>query len=137
MEKSFLCNYEDTVVETTKGKILGYETNGIRVFKGIPYARARRFHPPEQMEPWNDVLDATSFGCVCPLLEMPKPNGELYVPHRYWVMDEDCLNLNLWTPGCDETKRPVLVWLHGGAYEPGSAIEHIAYEGENRGNAAA
>lgn len=131
MEKDFLCDFQNTVVGTDKGPILGYVTKGIHVFKGIPYATARRFHQPEPMKPWNDVLDATSFGFVCPLLETPRPNGELYVPHRYWPMDEDCLNLNLWTPGCDGEKRPVLVWLHGGGYESGSAIEHIAYEGEN------
>ena len=131
MKKDFLCDFRHTVVQTAKGKILGYETRGIRVFKGIPYATARRFHPPVPIEPWEDVLDATSFGFVCPLLDNPKPNGELFVPHRYWPMDEDCLNLNLWTPACDGEKRPVLVWLHGGAYESGSAIEHIAYEGEN------
>lgn len=76
-------------------------------------------------------LVQTSFGYVCPLLEMPKPTGEVFVPHRYWVMDEDCLNLNIWTPSCDEKKRPVLVWFHGGGFEAGSSIEHIAYEGEN------
>jgi para-nitrobenzyl esterase len=55
------------------------------------------------------------------------PRGELYVPHRYWPMDEDCLNLNVWTPGTDGGKRPVMVWLHGGGYAAGSAIEQIAY----------
>ncbi|MBQ8973096.1 MAG: carboxylesterase/lipase family protein [Clostridia bacterium] len=131
MERTFLCNNPQTVVETTRGKILGYVTDGIHVFKGIPYATAKRFRQPEPVAPWQDVLDATSFGFVCPLLETPRPNGELFVPHRYWPMDEDCLNLNVWTPACDHGKRPVLVWLHGGAYESGSAIEHIAYEGEN------
>lgn len=131
MEQKFQCAYDQTVIETTRGKILGYVTDGIHVFKGIPYAKAKRFHQPAEPEPWEDVLDTTSFGYVCPLLETPRPNGELYVPHRYWPMDEDCLNLNLWTPGCDGKKRPVLVWLHGGGYESGSAIEHIAYEGEN------
>ena len=53
------------------------------------------------------------------------------VPHRYWLMDEHCQNLNIWTPGLDDQKRPVLVWLHGGGFESGSAIEHLAYEGEN------
>ena len=119
------------VVETTRGKVRGYVTNDIFVFKGIPYARAKRFHAPEPTEGWTDVFDASSFGFVCPQLSLPRPNGELYVPHRYWPMDEDCLNLNLWTPGCDDARRPVLVWLHGGGYESGSAIEHIAYEGEN------
>ena len=60
-----------------------------------------------------------------------RPGGELYVSHRYWPMDEDCLNLNVWTPGLDDQKRPVLVWLHGGGYEAGSSIEQIAYDGAN------
>ena len=46
-------------------------------------------------------------------------------------MDEHCQNLNVWTPGTDGAKRPVLVWLHGGGYSAGSAIEQAAYEGEN------
>ena len=98
---------------------------------GIPYAKARRFHAPEPVEPWEGTFQATSFGYVCPLLELPKPEGELLVPHRYWVMNEDCLNLNIWTPGLDGKRRPVMVWLHGGGFFAGSAIEHIAYEGEN------
>lgn len=80
---------------------------------------------------WDGVLDATSYGYVCPLLEMPKPNGEMLVPHRYWLMDEACQNLNIWTPALDDAHRPVLVWLHGGGYFAGSSIEQIAYEGEN------
>lgn len=131
MQHTFFYNAETALVETTQGKVRGYVYDGLTIFKGIPYAKAKRFHAPEPVEPWEGILDATSFGYVCPLLEMPKPNGELLVPHRYWVMDEDCQNLNIWTPGCDEKKRPVMVWLHGGGYESGSAIEHIAYEGEN------
>lgn len=122
---------ENTIVATDKGKIKGYGHRGLLIFKGIPYAKARRFHAPEQVEAWEGVLDATSYGYVCPLLDMGKPMGEVMVPHRYWVMDEDCQNLNIWTPGCDGGKRPVMVWLHGGGFEAGSSIEQIAYEGEN------
>lgn len=122
---------ENTVVETDKGKVKGYVYDGLAIFKGIPYAKARRFHAPEPADAWEGVLDATSYGYVCPLLEMGKPDGELMVPHRYWVMDENCQNLNIWTPGCDGAARPVMVWLHGGGFEAGSAIEQIAYEGEN------
>ena len=100
-------------------------------FKGIPYAKARRFHAPEPVERWDGILEATSYGYVCPLLELPKPYGELNIPHRYWIMNEECQNLNVWTPACDGEKRPVMVWLHGGGFEAGSAIENIAYEGEN------
>lgn len=131
MQHSFIYNAETAVVETKQGKVRGYVYDGLTIFKGIPYAKAARFHAPKPVGPWEGVLDATSYGYVCPLLEMPKPNGELLVPHRYWVMDEDCQNLNVWTLGCDAKKRPVMVWLHGGGYEAGSAIEHIAYEGEN------
>ena len=131
MEKEFVFKKGSVVVETNKGKVRGYAYNGVSVFKGIPYAKAKRFNAPEPLEAWEGELDATSFGYVCPLLDMPKPAGEVFVPHRYWVMDEDCLNLNIWTPSCDEKKRPVLVWFHGGGFEAGSSIEHIAYEGEN------
>lgn len=131
MKPVFGYHSNTAIVSTGKGKIRGYEHKGIQIFKGIPYAKAKRFHAPEPVEPWEGVLDATSYGYVCPLLEMPKPNGELLVPHRYWLMSEDCQNLNVWTPACDDVKRPVLVWLHGGAFEAGSAIEQVAYEGEN------
>lgn len=131
MQKLFCYQPDAALVTTTRGKVRGYIQKNISIFKGIPYAKARRFHAPEPVEPWEDVLDVTSYGYVCPLLELGKPNGELLVPHRYWVMNEDCLNLNIWTPECDGEKRPVLVWLHGGGFESGSAIEHQAYEGEN------
>ena len=116
-------------IKTPLGEIQGYMHDGLKIFKGIPYARAARFHAPEPAAPWSGVLDACSYGWVCPLLTNDPPRGELYVPHRYWPMDEDCLNLNIWTPAADGGKRPVLVWLHGGGYSAGSAIEQSAYDG--------
>ena len=131
MDLRFRCGGGAAVAETSSGRVRGYEFGGLSVFKGIPYARARRFRAPEPVEKWDGVLDATSYGFVCPLLTNDRPGGELFVPHRFWPMDEDCLNLNLWTPGLDGGARPVLVWLHGGGYTSGSAIEHIAYDGAN------
>lgn len=131
MEGRFIYGGEAAVVPTAQGKLRGYEYNGITIFKGVPYAQAERFHAPEPVTPWKGILDATSYGYVCPLLEIGRPNGELMVPHRYWPMNEHCQNLNIWTPACDGEKRPVLVWLHGGGFEAGSAIEQVAYEGEN------
>ena len=118
-------------VHTLQGDLRGYMHDGLFIFKGIPYARAARFHAPEPVPAWQGVLDACSYGFVCPLLTNDQPRGELYVHHRFWPMDENCQNLNIWTPGLDGGKRPVLVWLHGGGYRAGSAIEHLAYDGAN------
>lgn len=131
MEHLFTYHADKALVQTKQGTVRGYCYDGISIFKGIPYARAERFHAPEPVKSWEGILDATSYGCVCPLLDLGKPHGELLVPHRYWVMDENCQNLNVWTPECDDKKRPVLVWLHGGGFRDGSAIEQVAYEGEN------
>lgn len=132
MDHVFICDAKTAVVETDKGTVKGYVYDGITMFKGIPYAKAERFHAPEPVEHWEGILDVTNYGFVCPLLDATmKPNGEIAVPHRFWVMNENCQNLNVWTPACDGKKRPVMVWLHGGGFEAGSAIEQIAYEGEN------
>lgn len=131
MEHIFLYKDGETEVQTTQGWVRGYRYDGISIFKGIPYAQARRFHKPEEKENWNGVLDATSYGYVCPLMNRTKPSGELYIPHRYWIENEDCLNLNIWTPMCDEKKRPVIVWIHGGGFSEGSSIEMEAYDGKN------
>ena len=130
MDHTFRRDGATALVETTLGKIRGYAHDGLMVFKGIPYATAARFHAPEPLDPWAGVRDAANYGFTCPLMTNDRPTGELYVPHRFWPMDEDCLNLNLWTPGLDGAKRPVLVWLHGGGYFAGSSIEQVAYDGQ-------
>lgn len=130
MAVTFRYDSSTAVVGTTRGTVRGYELGGLSIFKGIPYAKAKRFHRPEPYR-WEGVLDATSYGFTCPLMDMGVPNGEIMVPHRYWIMNEDCQNLNIWTPGLDDKKRPVMVWLHGGGYFAGSSIEQWAYEGEN------
>ena len=128
---SFRSDSKTALVSTTGGTVRGYEYNGLSIFKGIPYAKARRFHSPEPADRFDGVFDAASYGYVCPLMTNDRPGGELYVPHRFWPMDEDCLNLNIWTPGLDDRARPVLVWLHGGGFEAGSSIEQAAYDGAN------
>lgn len=131
MKHYFSRGPEDALVATTKGTVRGYCYDGLLIFKGIPYAKAKRFHAPEPMEPWEGILDAGSYGMVCPLMTNERPKGELLVPHRYWPMDENCQNLNIWTPATDDGKRPVLVWLHGGGFYAGSSIEQVAYDGAN------
>ena len=129
--KSFRYDKDFAVVDTTAGKIRGFEHDGILTFRGVKYATAKRFHAPEPLPYQKGVADATSYGYVCPLLKQDEPKGELFVPHRFWPQDEDCLNLNVWTPALDGKKRPVLFWLHGGGYFAGSSIEQIAYDGHN------
>lgn len=131
MEKKFICDDRSTVAETNKGKLRGYFYDGVFCFKGIEYASARRFRQPEETEGWSGIRDATSYGYVCPLMSPERPSGEALVPHVYWPQNERCQNLNLWTPGLDGKARAVVVWLHGGGFESGSAIEQIAYDGEN------
>lgn len=131
MAHHFSANPGTAVVSTTRGKVRGFCYDGLSIFRGIPYAEARRFHAPRELAPWEGVLECTTYGYVCPLLKMDPPKGELLIPHRYWPTDENCQNLNVWTPACDDARRPVLFWMHGGGYAAGSSIEQLAYEGEN------
>lgn len=130
MMKTF--RYDDVpVLETTSGKLKGYFYDGQYIFKGVPYAQAGRFQVPSPSR-WEGVKDATSYGFVCPLMAQDTPSAELLVPHRYWPMDEHCQNLNIWTQALEPgVKKPVIVWLHGGGYSAGSAIEQAAYDGAN------
>jgi para-nitrobenzyl esterase len=107
----------DPVVGTRYGSIRGGDSDGIAAFLGIPYAapptHSRRFSPPVEPEPWSGVRDARSVGPIA-----PQPESLLggYVPGDPRVQDEECLSLNVYTPRCDDARRPVLVFIHGGAF---------------------
>jgi para-nitrobenzyl esterase len=106
-----------TIVETTTGSVQGREKDGILDFRGIPYAAPPvgelRFRPPQPAEPWAGVRDATQFG---PMAPQNQGAMEALFNAPPQAMDEDCLTLNIWTPACDDGKRPVMVWIHGGAF---------------------
>jgi len=132
MAKQFVCSTTEPIVQTKSGKIRGFILDGTYTFHGIKYADAKRFQPPKQVEPWEGVKDAHSYGANCPLLENPLPSGEILIPHRFWPTNEHCQFLNIWTRSIDaNTKKPVMVWLHGGGFSAGSAIEQVAYDGDN------
>jgi len=117
------------VVETTYGPVRGIDDGRVRVWKGIRYAAAPvgdlRFRAPEPPERWTEVADATEFGPVCPQPGLPPFPIDLGAPQG-----EDCLSLTVWAssdtaPG---DAKPVMVWLHGGAYILGSSSQPL-YDG--------
>ncbi len=129
----------EPVVEIVSGKVRGYVRRGIYTFKGIPYADTtagpNRFMPPQKAKPWKGLRSSMHFGSVCP----QPPRAGWANDEEAWLFSwdngvpgEDCLRVNLWTPGIkDGKKRPVMVWLHGGGYTAGSGQELLSYDGEN------
>ncbi len=107
------------VVRTRSGRVRGESRQGLGVFRGIRYGvdtGPRRFMPPQAPPPWTEVVDALGFGAACPQPGVGEPTSE------------DCLFLNVWTPGIDDGARPVLVYIHGGAYASGSGSSPL-YDG--------
>jgi para-nitrobenzyl esterase len=118
-----------TIVETTCGKVKGEQSGNIFVWKGIPYAKPPlgrlRFHAPKTPEAWDGIRDATQFGPIS-----PQPSDQImeFLGNKTDNANEDCLYLNIWSPGADEKLRPVMVWIHGGAFKDGSGSS-AAYNG--------
>jgi para-nitrobenzyl esterase len=129
---------DSAIVPTKSGRIRGFTRNGVFIFKGVPYgdttAGENRFMPPKPVKPWTDVRPTLAWGPV-------SPHG----PRAGWINQEeqflyhwddgfpgeDMLRLNVWTPAVnDSSKRPVLVWIHGGGYASGSSQELRPYDGE-------
>lgn len=121
---------------TTAGRVRGIFSGGAHVFKGIPYAAstlATRFAAPAPVAPWRGVRPALQWPAECPQHNPPATGevGALFaVNNEYQApQSEDCLALNIWTPGlADGGKRPVMVWLHGGGFTVGSGSSEL-YDG--------
>src|ERR1700752_3930105 len=108
------------------GRLAGLRQEGVTSFKGIPFAKPPvgplRWRAPEPIEPWAGVRDATRFGCIG--VQAPS-QIEAVMGAIVGDQSEDCLSLNIWTPAADGAKRPVMVWIHGGAYVFGAGSQGI------------
>lgn len=107
------------VVSTTHGPVRGQTDAGVAVFKGLRYGAdtgPRRFRPPVAPTPWTTPAEAFDYGAAS-----PQGGAE---PDQ----SEDCLFLNVWSPGLDRERRPVMVYIHGGAYSNGSGSSPL-YDG--------
>ncbi|WP_433286700.1 carboxylesterase/lipase family protein [Pseudonocardia sp. CA-142604] len=114
----------EPTARTTAGVVRGRTEDGLQVFRGVPYARPpigeRRWLPAEPAVPWSGVRDASADGPVCPQPgrgPVPSLLGYTIDPA---AMSEDCLTLTVWTPGADDRRRPVVVWIHGGGFLTGA-----------------
>jgi para-nitrobenzyl esterase len=112
----------DVVVRTRGGAVRGRVTDGVAVFKGVPYAAPpfgpNRFAPPAPHEPWDGIRDALAFGPTAPQHPYRQPFDQLLPNPR--IPGDDCLNLNVWTPDPGPARLPVMVWIHGGSFTNGS-----------------
>jgi para-nitrobenzyl esterase len=120
-----------SVVETGLGRIEGITRGGVRIFRGIPFARPPvgelRFRPPRPVEAWTGVRDATRFGASAPqppLLLAARPGMDV------GPQDESCLFLNVYAPAGARPgdRKPVMVWIHGGGFVIGSGAQ-VVYDG--------
>lgn len=118
-------------VETAHGVVRGIANTGIKMFRGIPYGAdtsgPNRFMPPRKVASWTGVRQCIGYGPIAP--QTPSSLRSDYAQLIQWDkhvgsggMSEDCLSLNVWTPGVnDNAKRAVLVSFHGGGWATGSA----------------
>ena len=124
-----------STTQTKYGQVCGYIYQGIYTYKGIPFAKARRFELPEAPDAWEGIRSCRVYGPSAP---QPKTNrwdndaGAFFYLWYEGRQSEDCLRLNIWTKGInDGKKRPVLVWLHGGGFVEGCGQDHPGYHGHN------
>lgn len=131
---------QSTTTNTVYGPVQGYRDGSIYTFKGIPYAKAERFMPPQKPDTHTEVVKHRTYGPKAPQTQLnqttiwqgnSQSDNDFGFQFVLEPMDEnDCLVLNVWTPGLnDGKKRPVFVWFHGGGFHTGSGHDMPCYEG--------
>lgn len=132
-----LAGKDIAVVSTKYGKVRGYVDDGIYAFKGIPYAKAERFMPPQAPDKWEDVKQCTIFGPQA--MQGSSLNwggqGDYNFGFQFPREPQDEKNsfvLNVWSKGInDGKKRPVWFWIHGGGFGSGSANQLPFFDGRS------
>ncbi len=118
-----------TLLDTGQGTLRGVGKDGVLAFLGIPYAEPpvgeRRFAHSVPAAAWDGVRDATRWGAVSLqdldiMADVLPGTADVFSPADA-TFSEDCLSVNVWTPGVDGAPAPVLVWIHGGGWATGSA----------------
>lgn len=146
MPRAMLAEEVQPVVRTRAGLVRGKVRDGVAIFLGVPYGadtRTRRFRPPLPVAPWAGIRDVVTWGDRSPQLsgraamtsrkrnQTPVSIDMYHLPPEEGVSSEDCLRLNIWTPSSHSRghqHRPVLFYIHGGAYNSGTA-NCILYDG--------
>jgi para-nitrobenzyl esterase len=124
------------IVETQYGKVEGQLIDGLQAFLDIPFAAPPtgelRWSAPVDPTPWSGVRSSSDWGRQAwqPVMEGMGPLGFAFNARAAASYNEDCLNLNVWSPGLDNRKRPVLVWIHGGGFSGGTGATPM-YDGSN------
>jgi len=123
------------IAKTRHGRVRGLLKEGVHQFWGVPYAAStagsNRFMPPRPPQSWSGVKDHFQIAHNAPV----QPGAEEPAPvvtalNRLSPEGEDCLNVNIFTPGLDNAARPVMVWLHGGGFSAGAG-NYLLYDGTN------